>query len=125
MRDVHFFLALPWTIQREEHDDDGRYIVLKVAELPGFVVASDNEAELEEMFWPALRAFLNSYLQRGETPPLPRAARLARVATRRAPRRVWAVTVGRTGRPQVEHPKNVSTSGYVENFPGTPMPAGA
>lgn len=71
MSSVDFYLSLPWTIQREERDDDGRYFVLRVVELPGFVVACEDEDELDEMFWPALRAFLESYVKHGETPPLP------------------------------------------------------
>lgn len=123
MTDIDFFLSLPWTIRREEHDDDGRYVALTVAELPGFVVASEDESELDELFWPALRAFLGSYLKRGETPPVPRAVRVAVVARRQAVRRVWDVTVGQTGEPKVQRPKSVSASGYIENFSGKPMMA--
>jgi predicted RNase H-like HicB family nuclease len=65
------YLRLPWTIVRTEHDDDGEYIAIHIAELPGFVVAGATEAEIEGMFWPALEAFIRSYLDAGETPPRP------------------------------------------------------
>ena len=65
------YLRLPWTIVRSEHQDDGEYIALHVRELPGFVVAAASEDELELMFWPALAAFISSYLEDGEAPPIP------------------------------------------------------
>lgn len=65
------YLRLPWTVVRSEHDDDGHYVALHVPELPGFVVAARSEVELEGMFWPALEAFLQSYLSAGEEPPAP------------------------------------------------------
>lgn len=67
------YLRMPWTIERSVHDDDGEYIALRVRELPGFVVAGQTDAEVEQMFWDALPAFLESYLEDGEAPPLPNA----------------------------------------------------
>ncbi len=84
MRDIRYYLSLPWHIQRTEHDDDGNYVALTIEELPGFVVASESIPELEAMFWPALEAFLQTYLDDGTEPPLParvreREERLARI----------------------------------------------
>ena len=65
------YLMLPWTVLREEHNDDGSYVALRIKELPGFVVAAETEEELDEMFWGALSAFLNSYIEDGISPPMP------------------------------------------------------
>ncbi|HET7461861.1 MAG TPA: hypothetical protein VFJ82_11465 [Longimicrobium sp.] len=65
------YLRLPWTVVRSDHDDDGEYIALHVAELPGFVVAARTADEVEVLFWDALGAFLSSYLESGEEPPVP------------------------------------------------------
>lgn len=64
-------LHLPWTIVRSEYDDDGPYVALHVAELPGFVAAAPTDDELEALFWPAFLAFLESYTSQGILPPLP------------------------------------------------------
>ena len=65
------YLRLPWTVERSVHSDDGEYIQLNVRELPGFVVAARTEAEAEREFWPALTAFLQSYADCDEIPPIP------------------------------------------------------
>jgi predicted RNase H-like HicB family nuclease len=65
------YLRMPWTIVRSEYQDDGEYIALHVRELPGFVVAATTENELEQLFWPALSSFISSYLEDGESPPMP------------------------------------------------------
>ena len=67
------YLRLPWTITRTEGTDDGHYIVLEVRELPGFLVAARTESDAERQFWPALEAFLASYTDAGEEPPVPEA----------------------------------------------------
>jgi predicted RNase H-like HicB family nuclease len=67
------YLRMPWTVRRSVHDDDGVYVALHIDELPGFVVASPDEDELERLFWESLPVFLESYLSEGETPPLPNA----------------------------------------------------
>lgn len=67
------YLRMPWTIERSVHDDDGEYVALRVRELPGFVAAGRTDEELEQNFWEALPAFLESYLTNGEQPPLPNA----------------------------------------------------
>lgn len=65
------YLRMPWTIVRENHDDDGAYLSLRIEELPGFVVAGRSEDEVEAMFWESLAAFLQSYTEAGESPPMP------------------------------------------------------
>lgn len=79
------YLRLPWTIIRSDRDDDGEYIVLEVAELPGFVVACSTKDEVESEFWPALRAFLLSYLDNGDEPPIPAGAGRSGMTTRWTP----------------------------------------
>lgn len=74
MKPLAYYLSLPWTVVREEHSDDGLYIALTIAELPGFVVAERDEAELEREFWPALTAFVGAYLREGREPPVPAGA---------------------------------------------------
>lgn len=76
MKDLENYLSLPWTIIRGEEEDDGRYLVLRIAELPGFVVAARTEAELFASYRPALEAFLASYLDEGEEPPVPASPQL-------------------------------------------------
>lgn len=67
------YLRMPWTIERSLHHDDGEYIALHVRELPGFVAAGRTNEEVEQAFWDALPAFLDSYIADGEQPPLPNA----------------------------------------------------
>jgi hypothetical protein len=89
MHDLDYYLALPWTVNASNRSEDGGYLVLEVAELPGFVVAGPNpadvsnedrveaERELQEAFWGALADFLMSYLDDGETPPVPKGSEAA------------------------------------------------
>jgi predicted RNase H-like HicB family nuclease len=77
-------LALPWTIQRHDETYEAeRSIELSVKELPGFTVCGDSEDEAEAAFWPALRVFLESYMEDGETPPLPELVRRVAAENRR------------------------------------------
>lgn len=77
MKVVDLFLTLPWTIEREDDAYEGvPSVELRVAELPGFVVCGETAEEAEEGFWPALGAFLSSYLDEGEVPPIPESVRL-------------------------------------------------
>jgi hypothetical protein len=71
MKDIRYYLSLPWHVQRTAHSDDGEYTSLTIEELPDFVVAARTDKELEEMFWLALEAFLLTYLQDNEEPPIP------------------------------------------------------
>jgi hypothetical protein len=71
MKDIRYYLSLPWTIERSEHHDDGDYVALRVKELPGFLIASADEGELNAIFWVELEAFLRTYMDDGEEPPVP------------------------------------------------------
>lgn len=68
MKEVDYYLRAPWSINAST---EGEYKVLRIAELPGFVVAAKTADELDEDFWPALQTFLESYVEDGEVPPLP------------------------------------------------------
>lgn len=64
-------MQLPWTVVVERRNDDGEYFVARVTELPGLIAVGENEAELEAALEDALSSHLKSYIQDGETPPLP------------------------------------------------------
>ena len=71
-------MALPWTWQgprRVEADNEVPFYELRVAELPDFFVAAATSEAARMEASPALRAFLRSYLDVGETPPLPKRRR--------------------------------------------------
>lgn len=71
--DMTFYLTRRWSVVRsEERDSLGAYPVLTISELPGFVVAARTDTELDKLFWPALEAFIQSYLDDGEVPPTPK-----------------------------------------------------
>lgn len=78
MRDLEYYLSLPWTLRRsvEEYEDGSRELVLEIEELPGFALVADTEAELFLGYRPALELFLRSYLDEGEEPPVPAGARV-------------------------------------------------
>lgn len=66
-------MTLPWTwhgpaLVQEEGEEP--YYELRVAELPDFFVAGRSADEVRTEASPALRAFLKSYVDVGETPPL-------------------------------------------------------
>ena len=60
-----------WTGPTEVQDPDGTFFELRVAELPDFFVACRTREEVEAEAAEALRAFLQSYLDRDELPPIP------------------------------------------------------
>ena len=68
---VEFYLNAPWTVKTEKRTDDGHYVAVTIEELPGFVVAAKSQGEIEQVFWPTLTDFLQSYLDDGEEVPLP------------------------------------------------------
>ncbi|CAN5398670.1 hypothetical protein BH24GEM3_BH24GEM3_23850 [soil metagenome] len=75
MKDLEYYLSLPWTIQwSEEEEEDGRFLVLEIAELPGLAIVGRTQAEVLLRYRPALELFLESYLMDGEEPPLPATA---------------------------------------------------
>lgn len=68
-------IKLPWRIrgpklQRDEHGN--QWWEIRVDELPEFMVAAETADEAIRDYLPALKAFLASYTERGETPPLPK-----------------------------------------------------
>jgi predicted RNase H-like HicB family nuclease len=67
-------MMLPWTWQGPRPVAEGDEIThyeLRVAELPDFFVAGESAKEAREEAAPALRAFLESYLEAGDLPPMP------------------------------------------------------
>ena len=71
MKNLEFYLAQPWTIERADENYDVPNVELRVRELQGFLVVGESDEEVEAAFWPALELFLESYLQDGEEPPIP------------------------------------------------------
>lgn len=71
MKSLEQYIRLPWTVQIEEHHDDGHYYAATIAELPGFVVAADTPDELDEQFVDALASHIESFLDNDEEPPVP------------------------------------------------------
>lgn len=72
---VDRLVALPWTERWSVDDMDGSaYHILEIAELPGFLVAYDTREEIEREKRDALTAFVGSYVDRGELPPMPNPA---------------------------------------------------
>jgi predicted RNase H-like HicB family nuclease len=75
-------VRLPWTFQGPSRDPDGGFVI-RIGELPGFVVAAETRHQVFEDLRPALKAFLASYTEHGETPTLP------------SNRDAWRMTLGR------------------------------
>lgn len=73
---VAFLLRAPWTV-RSEASPHGPYLVLRIDELPEFVVAGDDPALLTQEFWLALESLLRSYVDEGDPFPLPDSYRSA------------------------------------------------
>lgn len=70
-------MLLPWTLQGPTYvpDPDGAYWELRIEELPEFFVAAAGPGELMEETPHALATYLQSYLERGQMPPLPNPGR--------------------------------------------------
>ena len=70
-------LLLPWSWSDpiREVTDGVEQWVRTIRELPEFFVAGASVEELDEECGPALEAYLQSYLERGEEPPLPNPGR--------------------------------------------------
>ncbi len=66
-------MGLPWGYvgPRLVVEDGMEHWEIQIRELPDFFVAGATRDEVLNELRPALRAFLESYLARGETPPLP------------------------------------------------------
>jgi predicted RNase H-like HicB family nuclease len=71
---VNEMLRLRWSWQgpiEVQDPGEGSFFELRVVELPEFFVAGKTREEVLAESGPALRTFLQSYLDAGETPPLP------------------------------------------------------
>lgn len=66
-------MQMPWTIRGPEKiDEDGEsHWQITIAELPEFFVAGSSRDDVLGEYGAALKAFLRSYVDRGEMPPLP------------------------------------------------------
>lgn len=72
-RSVEEYLALPYTIEVYRDDSDGEEgYVARVLELPGCLTQADNFTELGEMIQDAMRAWIESALEDGQSIPEPR-----------------------------------------------------
>ena len=87
---IEQLLAASWSWQgpKEVREDDRTHFELRVAELPDFLVAGETREEVLQEAAPALRAFLLSFVEREETPPLPE-------------RRAWVFFTGQQRPPAV------------------------
>jgi predicted RNase H-like HicB family nuclease len=74
---LNHLMRLHWTIKREQDSDEG-YVILRVAELPSVIATGDpsDKVALENDFWEALQATLESALQFGDPIPVPEGVRL-------------------------------------------------
>ena len=72
--EVDELLKLPWTwIGPIRVEEDGRVqYEIRIDELPEFIVAARRKKQAIDEAVPALRAYLESFVEHGETPPLPR-----------------------------------------------------
>lgn len=70
---INEMTRLPWTWEGplKVLEDGATHYELRIRELPDFFLAAESESELMRELKPAMRAFLQSYLERGEQPPLP------------------------------------------------------
>ena len=68
------YLMLPWTIRGPAQVTDkhgNTHFEMRVEELPDFLVAASSESEALYEFRSALLAFLESYTNESEVPPVP------------------------------------------------------
>jgi predicted RNase H-like HicB family nuclease len=66
-------LGLAWTWRGPTRiaDENGEHYEMRIAELPDFFLAGESPEEVLRELRAALAAFLRSYTERGEDPPLP------------------------------------------------------
>jgi predicted RNase H-like HicB family nuclease len=71
--DVTELARLPWGWQgpRRVMEDGATHYELRIRELPDFFLAARTEEELMRELKPALRSYLQTYLDRNEDPPMP------------------------------------------------------
>lgn len=73
-RPIEEYLTLPYTIEVYRDDSDGEVgYVARVVELPGCMTQADNFAELEEMIQDAMRAWIETAIENGQSIPEPQA----------------------------------------------------
>jgi predicted RNase H-like HicB family nuclease len=74
---IEELLLLPWswTEPKRNVTDGVEQWVRTIKELPEFFVAAASREELDEESVPALAAYLQSYLERGQEPPAPNPGR--------------------------------------------------
>lgn len=66
------YLELPYTIEIFRDDSDGEVgYVARVVELPGCLTQADSFVELEEMIQDAMRAWIETAMENGQTIPEP------------------------------------------------------
>jgi predicted RNase H-like HicB family nuclease len=66
------YLTLPYTIEVYRDDSDGEQgYVARVVELPGCFTQADSFAELEQMIPDAMRAWIETAQENGQTIPEP------------------------------------------------------
>ena len=82
-------MAQRWTVRGPRHIPEeggaGHWEML-VEELPDFFVAAESKEQVADEYLPALQAFLESYVDAGETPALPRHGHWQMSVPRRRPR---------------------------------------
>lgn len=73
MTKLQELMAMPWTWVGPHKVTEGKksHWELRIRELPDFLVAGSTEKEVKTEAAAALEAFLASYVDAGETPPLP------------------------------------------------------
>lgn len=69
MNQIERLLEQPWTVVADTSDGE---VILTVEEIPEFFSAGCTADEAEANFWEALESHLQSYLELGEDPPVPR-----------------------------------------------------
>ena len=68
---VQSLLRAPWTVQATAAEEDPSHVVLRIRELPEFVVVGPRDEALIGEFWTALESLLQAYVEEGQDPPLP------------------------------------------------------
>src|SRR5262245_25595879 len=73
MMTLEQLLKQPWTWEgpRRGTESGETFFEYRIRELPDFFVAGETPEEADRERIPALRAFLESYVDNGEMPPLP------------------------------------------------------
>lgn len=80
-------LQMPWGVRGPQRcaDNSGEWYEIRVEELPEFFVADTTREKVLDEYVPALTAFLASYTEHGETPPVSPAVLWGWLAAARRP----------------------------------------